>query len=420
MTTLKQKLLPATMQGGGFGGLSYLLRDEFSDVKAAGAVNGTPAVPGPGTRTEGGDAINSISNGEYVWAQWTTVRNTLAYADVAILLSVGRCLLWRAKVTGGSQYHVGFDASLTPQVDSEVAMSAGGLMMRMQGLNVTLRFLINALFDINIGIVHPNNNNYQQFAIVIGANRGYLITKWDTDTQWLLRIIRDGTIAATAFVYWSNNRLTTADSDGGLKSIRVPQSLYIPTPLAYAAFGGANGPLGNTDAIGPDGQGSPVLAWVDQVGTWAIVTNKATASALAGGLAIATVPTASADAHIRIALTRAGGSVGGVARYQDSSNYLRFSHDGTNALCGQVVAGAPTTLRTGVAAFVADALIYLIVSGTTGWLFYNNVAIGASFTVPASTQKNHGLYTTDVTNTMDAFEAFPNGAGGEHGLLGGM
>jgi hypothetical protein len=153
------------------------------------------------------------------------------------------------------------------------------------------------------------------------------------------------------------------------------------------------------------------------VGTWAIASGKATASALAGGLAIATVPTSSPDAHIRIALTRAGGVVGGVARYQDSSNYLRFTHDGTNALCEQVVAGVPTTLRTGAAAFVADALIYLIVSGTTGWLFYNNVAIGASFTVPASVYKNHGLYTTNTGNTMDNFEAFPYGTDDEHAIL---
>src|SRR3990167_9656089 len=30
--------------------IPYLLDDEFTDIKAAGAVNGTPAVPGPGTR----------------------------------------------------------------------------------------------------------------------------------------------------------------------------------------------------------------------------------------------------------------------------------------------------------------------------------------------------------------------------------
>ena len=33
-----------------WGGVSYLLRDEFTSALAAGSVNGTAAEPGPGTR----------------------------------------------------------------------------------------------------------------------------------------------------------------------------------------------------------------------------------------------------------------------------------------------------------------------------------------------------------------------------------
>jgi len=32
-------------------GIRWLLRDEFTDTRSAGNVNGTPATPGPGTRT---------------------------------------------------------------------------------------------------------------------------------------------------------------------------------------------------------------------------------------------------------------------------------------------------------------------------------------------------------------------------------
>jgi len=35
----------------GGAGIAYLLRDEFHTDRAAGSVNGTPAEPGPGTRT---------------------------------------------------------------------------------------------------------------------------------------------------------------------------------------------------------------------------------------------------------------------------------------------------------------------------------------------------------------------------------
>ncbi len=420
MPRIGQRRIPENVQGGGMGGRAYLLRDEFSGDLAAGAVNGAPAVPGPGTRSEDGDAVNSISGGAYVWAQWTTTKNALRYADIALVRKLGQVVLVKARITSGAATQFYFGLSTSAAAPTPTA-GAGEVQVRCQGPGSAMRFILNGLYNINDSDTWPNNANYQQFAIVLRATGALLFRKFDTDTQWLLSSIWTPSGAnSPLYFYWSNFTATANDSDGALDFVRFPQSPYIFTPLAYAAFGGADGPLGNTDVLGPDLQISPVLAWVNQVGTWAIATNKATATALAGGLAIATVPTASADAHIRIALTRAGGSVGGIARYQDSSNYLRFSHDGVNALCEQVVAGTPTTLRTGAATFVADALIYLIVSGTTGWLFYNNVAIGASFTVPASTQKAHGLYTTNVGNTMDGFEVWAYGTGGEHGILAGM
>lgn len=198
--------------------------------------------------------------------------------------------------------------------------------------------------------------------------------------------------------------------------VHIPQSLYIPS-LWYDSFTRADGALGSSETTGPDGQATPATAWVNQTGTIGVTGNAAQATALAGGLALATIPTTYADVHVRAALTRAAGNIGINARFQDTDNYLRAYHDGTNVVCQQVVAGTPTTLRTGAAAFVASAYIYLIVRGTTGWLFYNNVAIGASFTVPSSTQTAHGLYTTDLGNTVQAIEMWPDGGGGEHAAL---
>jgi len=56
------------------GVIRWLLRDEFSDTRAAGAVDGTPATPGPGTRTvQDPDGVVSISGGNYVSAGGSTV-----------------------------------------------------------------------------------------------------------------------------------------------------------------------------------------------------------------------------------------------------------------------------------------------------------------------------------------------------------
>jgi hypothetical protein len=57
------------MLGAG-GGEQYLLRDDFSDTLAAGSVNGTLAVPGPGTRAVVTDTESkvSLSGGKLVFA----------------------------------------------------------------------------------------------------------------------------------------------------------------------------------------------------------------------------------------------------------------------------------------------------------------------------------------------------------------
>jgi hypothetical protein len=383
---------------------SYLLRDEFTDTLSAGSVNGTPAVPGPGGARLVVDAENklSLSGGNAVFSGG---KITPAYGDPGLWYGgisriAGRLIaakMTRNSGTGG----FGFDTGQSG------GFSAGGAAMDLTG--TTLRDPLNS---VTIGLATAGIS--YQFAISLRSSGAFHFVRGGTEyPDWRLLWIHN--IGSTATLYPS---LLSFDISGNCDYLRIPQSLYIPTPLAYAAFGGADGPLGNTDAVGPDGQVAPVLAWVDQVGTWAIASGKATASALVGGEAIATVLTTSPDIHIRAKLTRAGGNVGIIARLQNSSNYLRAYHDGTNAVCQQVVAGVPTTLRTGAAAFVASAYIYLIVSGTIGWLFYNNAAIGASFTVPASEQKNHGLYTTNTGNTMDEFEAWPYGTGGEHAFLG--
>jgi len=387
------------------GAVAYALRDEFSDTLAAGAFLGQPAVPGPGTR-QGVDTngIMSSAGGVMVVNGTPAANDRYHLGSVARVAGRGFKVIVPTITTPGSAFtiRIGWSVDGTTTLTGAPGIDYGdATTIRMKdGAGV-------GVYQVPIGAA-PHTH-----ASVLRATGGFIFSV--ISGQYILLYIAPTTSTTPMF---PKMILAAASAvNFTYDSHRIPQSPYIPTPLAYAAFGGGDGALGNTDALGPDGQGSPVAAWVDQVGTWAIASGKATASALAGGLAIATVPTASADAHISIALTRAGGSVGGIARYQDSSNYLRFSHDGTNVLCEQVVAGVPTTLRTGAAAFVASALIYLRVTGTTGWLFYNNVAVGASFTVPASTQKNHGLYTTDVTNTMDAFEAFPDGTSGEHGRL---
>ncbi|HUW11159.1 MAG TPA: hypothetical protein VM537_15625, partial [Anaerolineae bacterium] len=75
--------------------IRWLLRDEFRIDAAAGAVNGTPATPGPGTRTAvdtGGDAL-SIASGNMAFANPNNVAGDPGLWYGAITRQAGRILL---------------------------------------------------------------------------------------------------------------------------------------------------------------------------------------------------------------------------------------------------------------------------------------------------------------------------------------
>jgi len=57
--------------------------------------------------------------------------------------------------------------------------------------------------------------------------------------------------------------------------IRIPDLLWLPTPVAYDSFTRANGPLGTSEATGPDGQAVTGRTWESGGATWAISSNKA-------------------------------------------------------------------------------------------------------------------------------------------------
>ena len=146
----------------------------------------------------------------------------------------------------------------------------------------------------------------------------------------------------------------------------------------------------------------------------------ASASALSGGLAIATAPCGTPDVLLEAALTRSAGVVGLCARYQASTDYLIAYHNGTNAKLDKVVAGITTNLVSAAATYSASAVMRLILSGTEARLFYNDLAVGGLVTVPSSTQTEHGLYTTDTGNTFDNAVAWARGTEGQYESLNGF
>jgi len=396
-----RRRLPLSLQvdGPGGGGITYLLLDRFTDTRAAGAVNGTPATPGPGVRTVvDGNSKLSIGAGVANFATGgVTVGNPGLWYE-----SVGRAY---GRVVIGAM--ILGPTSATPSIGWDT--NQGGVILYYIGFQSTSIYID----DLILVAVFANNTTYLT-AVVMRANGMYYFIKGGLYTNWtLLWSHSSGSAAGYPSVGSASGTLTVFTAD----NIRVPVTLYNVPVLAYDTFTRADGALGSTETAGPDAQAVTARAWTAQVGTWAIASNVAGATALAGGIAIATYDAGSADVLHDVAATRAAGNIGAVYRYADSSNYLIAYHDGTNAKLDKVVAGVTTNLISAAATYSAGAVVRAILSGTEARLFYNNAAVGSLATAPASSATLHGLYTTDTTNSLDNAQTLARGTGNEYGGL---
>lgn len=388
------------------GGIRYLLRDDFDDTRAAGAVDATPATPGPGTRAVvDTNSIISTSGGVLV------VNGTPAINDRYVLDGVARAAgkvltvkLPEVTSVGSTQSAVRFgwstDGTTASNMVPGFASVSGG---------TTIRVLDNTAGKYNISV----GSAPQYYALVHRAAGGYWFAK--IGGYWVMLWAGGTDTTATLYpkLHFSNAEAMNFTVD----NFRVPVATWLPTPLAYDTFTRSNGALGSTETTGPDGQAATALAWAADAGTVAVSSNAAICSALSGGLGYTTVTTSSADVVAEVNLTRNTATAGLILRYVDADNYLKVDHDGTNLIFTKRVAGSNTNLVSAAATYGAGRQIRCILRGTTGSVFYNGAQIGTDQTVPSSTATKHGLYFTDTDSTLDAFAVFPYGNAGEHSAL---
>ena len=401
---LDNLLLIQTAIGGG--GLSWLLRDEFTDTRAAGSVGGTPAAPGPGTRTVAdtdskvfisGGALNLAAHSTPVWGD-----PGLWYDSIERI--AGRVLVVQIQFSTTNQaIEVGFDVNQNGEI-----VSSGGVRSAASGI---LRWVqIGA--DLNVGS-YAHTTAYT-IALVVRASGMYLFLTGGAFLNWMLIWLDDRGNQTPLYPAVSNNQAITTHS-----FIRIPDGLYLPTPLAYDTFTRASGVLGSSEQQGPDGQTATARTWNNRVGTTLVAGNAARASALVGGLAIATVDTGTVDTIVQATLTRAGDEVGVILRYADADNYVRAVHDGTNCQLIKRVATVETTVITAAVAIGAGAIV-VICEGTSFSLYLNNAKVGSTSTISDAglqTGTEQGLYSTNTGNTQDAFLMMPRGTSGEYNAL---
>lgn len=370
--------------------ISFLLRDEFWDVRAAGSVDATPATPGPGTRAvtdtnskiSVGSGVLDFATGEAVGDGIWWDQQTRAAGLVGI-----------AKLTHTSGIiDLNFDVDTTSPSFEGFLISANDLYSKFAGVNIKTG-------TVSYGTAY-------MYATVLRTNGIYTFIKGGAYTTWTLLL---SSTTGTDNLYPS---ITTRSGTSVFTAdfLRVPIETWLPTPLAYDTFTRANGAIGNSEIIGPDGQSVVQRGWSAKLGTWNISSNTALCSVLSGGEGIVTVPSGNSNVFVGANLTRSAGNLGLVIRWLDANNYIYTLHNGTNVQLIKVVAGTPTTLIDTAVTYSAGAKMRAHMMGTACRIYYNNALVGSQQTISdASLQDgaNHGLYTTNTGNTFDNFEAFP-------------
>ncbi len=249
----------------------YLLQDEFTDTRAAGSVNTTPATPGPGTRTVT-DTENRLSIGSGVLA--STSKAVSAWGDptihyASLTRALGLILLSSYRNAAPGNYQIGFDADTAGFITLNYFIMGGGI----------LSAAASGTESANVCSV-PVNTTYK-LALVVRATGAYYFIKSDVFTNWTLLWV--SSMNALTPMYPSMNDYF---SDIALDYIRIPKVTWLPTPLVYDTFTRANAAaLGSTETLGPDGStlpAQPVISrpWVNDIGSWEIDTNAAVVTML--------------------------------------------------------------------------------------------------------------------------------------------
>jgi len=382
-------------------GVSYLLRDDFTDTAAAPIGATRAATPGPGTLNITDTAGTRVSVASGVLSLVGNGGWNQAGFWYTPAITRGAGVTVRMKIASGAGAGAG-EIMLTSSQDAnflgysnlgvETESSGSFRARRTSGATSPPINILSRLVGAWYNVLRVNGRYILHDD---GANVDLLW--WD---DW----------SSTATLYLGATHLSSGFQIN-FDDVAVPETaLFDIGSLAIASdsFNRANGSLGNTDGAGhEEGNGGSGAAWTAQSGTWGITSNKAQASALGSGIAVATATSSTEDVLIECDLVRSGGVVGIVARWEDSNNYLRAYHDGTNAVLQEVVSGTATTRITAAATYAANASIRLHLRGQRAMLYYNDLYVGTyGTTITSVSGTAHGLYTTDTGNTHDNLIVF--------------
>jgi hypothetical protein len=258
-------------------GVVYLLNDEFTIALAAGAVDGTSAVPGPGTRDGVVDTNNklSITGGNLTFATGGAAADDPRNSYLSITRTAGRIFVAETNFS-----NLGVRTGI-----SKLATAAQESVIRLAGTSAQIDKGAGSF--LTVGVIAADTQYY--LAIALRSTGEYAFIKGGTFTNWTLLWTDDNGNTATLYPYAGAD---DTSSIGTMSFIRIPDALWIPSPELSDGFSGTNGTLlnaRNSDGLGHAegvansiGKGGGGLAWTDAPDQYTITGGKLICTPVAG------------------------------------------------------------------------------------------------------------------------------------------
>lgn len=387
--------------------ITWLLRDDFTDTRAAGSVDGTPATPGPGTRSVLDTGNHLFVGGGLLDTDGTCVSTSdpsNSYDDI-IARTAGRFVVMKCNT---SAVNYGPMIYLTDVINSYGSEKNGYYFRNSLGI---YKFDAGGLFAVGLSTA----STFYYGIIVLRSAGAYLLIKGGSQySNWTLLWYSSGTNNAT--LYLTASFTLTSSTDKEVDFLRIPDETWLPTPLAYDTFTAANGTsldAHNSDTSGPDSQTTPSESWTEESGDWDIQSNRANPD----GAGIATVDVSKAD--VLVDCTVNGGAAGQPAiclRIADTANYWYLQADRANNQFELHEYNATVdTVRASAAVTFNDSTDYDL-RGICDGQTINGFANGANKISYGSAALNeneteHGLYSDNTACEFDDFLVFDRGGG---------
>lgn len=401
-----------------YGNIRYLLRDEFTTDLPAGSVDGTPAEPGPGTRSVVDlESALSISGGVAVFA----AQSTPAWGDqgVAWSPSISRDLgvLLSAIINFSSWGGMGIAwhtalAIIDPD-NAPYAVQAGATSGRLDkqggvqiadGLSMSTDYQICLVLGGYDASGTPWDNSLSAPSYQYGAS---IFVKIGGD--WVLLWREKANADALLYVV-----ATGLDAEWSLDAVHVP-NLACPSvlqPTCKSTFDAANGT--SLDAIVPEVGG----AWTENNGDWDIQGNRARIQALGDTSGTrqqgATIDAGISDVLIRTIVNPAGTSSGrGIRiRYTDEDNYWYVSLGSAGLFAIYERNSGVWTQRASTAVVVSPNTDYDILAVADGQTIVAYLDGGNRISYSSASMNQfatrHGIHSGSYTgNLFDNFHIHP-------------